>query len=288
MANRGRSLILQSMALAAVLAALKTAAGLASNSLALLASALDSAMDFLSSGVNLVSLRLSEEPADEDHNYGHDKIEALAGAGQGLVIGLSGLALLVESIRRVMSNQPVTAGGAALAVMALAMAASAWHGRRLSAAARETGSPILRAEGLHFSMDVLANLGVMLALGLMAAGASPVWDVLISLIISGYVAKEAVALLWTSAQQLVDQSLPEEAHAEIHALIRNHHKAIVGFHDFRTRRAGARIFIDFHIEIAGVDKFADAHEIGETLVEKIKRKIPNADVTVHCDPKGAR
>ncbi|MEE8425476.1 MAG: cation diffusion facilitator family transporter, partial [Elusimicrobiota bacterium] len=107
--RQSRSLVIQSMLLAAGLAALKIAAGLMANSVALLASALDSLMDLFTSGLNFVSLKFSQEPADADHPYGHGKIEAIAGSVQGLVIGVSGLALLVESIRRVVNAEPVAA-----------------------------------------------------------------------------------------------------------------------------------------------------------------------------------
>jgi ferrous-iron efflux pump FieF len=285
--KHSRALVLQSMVLALSLAGLKIAAGLAANSLALLASALDSGMDFLSSFVNYMSLGWAAEPADDDHHYGHDKIEALAGAGQGLLIGLSGLALLVESIRRVVESVVVSSGPQAIGVMVLSMVASIIHGTRLRRHAEETDSPVLKAEGLHFSMDVLANLGVILALGVIYFGGTPAWDVLISLIVAGYVVKEALTLLNGSAQQLMDRALSDEKTAEIEDLIRTHHPAIVGFHDLRTRKAGVKTFIDCHIEIRGIDKFTEAHDITEGLVDKIKERITNADVTIHYDPEGA-
>ena len=281
-----RSLVLQSMAMALGLCILKVAAGVASQSLALLASALDSLMDLFSSAVNFISLSFSQQPADDDHLYGHGKIEGVAGALQGAVIGISGLALLVESARRLAAGAEVAADGFGIAVMVVSMILSVIHGMRLRRAAEEGHSPILEAEGLHFSMDVLANSGVLVALVFMKFGAHAMWDVVISLIVAGYVVKEALSLMMRSIHQLMDRRLSDEVHAEIKDLIFGHHKSIVGFHDLRTRQSGDRVFIDFHVEIAGVEKFRDAHEITEGLIDKIKRKMPNADVTVHPDPEG--
>jgi len=235
---------------------------------------------------NYVTLRFSQEPADDDHLYGHGKAEAVAGTLQGAIIGLSGLALLVESIRRIVASRPVDAGLFAIGVMLLSMALSAFHGLRLRRAALERNSQILQAEGLHFSMDVLANLGVLVALILIFFGASPAWDVVISLIVAGYVVKEAVTLMVSSVNQLLDRRLSDQAHREIVRLIYKHDPRIVGHHDLRSRQSGDRVFIDFHIEIAGVDSFKESHDITESLIDKIKERLPNADVTVHADPEG--
>lgn len=146
----------------------------------------------------------------------------------------------------------------------------------------------LRPEGLHFSMDVFASLGVFAALLLMKLGAAPAWDIVISALVSGYVIKESAGLLASSVQDLMDRSLAGEVNAEIERIIQTHHPSVSGFHELRTRRAGLRYFVDFHVELAGVERFEDAHEIAEGLIDKIKARIPNADVTVHYDPKGGR
>ncbi|MBI4051499.1 MAG: cation transporter [Elusimicrobia bacterium] len=285
---RPRNLILQSLLAAFILAVLKILAGWLSNSLGVLASALDSVMDLFSSSVNYFSVRMAEKPADKEHPYGHGKVESLAGAAQGVIISVSGMILLAESIRRVIWGSNLSLGWSSLGVMVLSTAVSGVQGFRLSRAAFETQSQILRAEGLHFSMDVLANLGVLLALMVMRWGAPPVWDILISILVSGYILKESLTLLGNSVQELMDRSLSEDIHSEIERVIRSHHPSVVGFHELRTRRSGLKYFIDFHIEISGVDNFEEAHEITESLIDKLKSRIPNADVTVHYDPKGAR
>lgn len=285
---RPQDLIRRSLALAAVLAAAKAAAGLRANSLGLIASALDSLTDFLASALNLYSLRLSERPPDAAHPYGRGKAEALAGLAQGGFIALSALGLLAESLRRVLRGAQVSPGAWGLAVMAFSAAASLWHSRSLSRAQAATQSTVLRTESAHFGVDFLSNLGVLIALGAVMVTGRAWGDVLISVAITLYILREAYRVLAFSAQEILDRGLPEETLREIETTIRGHHPQIVGFHNLRARRSGPRVFIDFHIEIRDVRDFTQAHEITEDLIDRIRRSVPNADVTVHYDPEGGR
>ncbi len=145
----------------------------------------------------------------------------------------------------------------------------------------------MRAEGLHFSMDVLSNAAVLGALVMMSSGGAPVLDILVSLLVAGYVLREALGLFIESIQDVMDRKLPREMEDEIRWIIRAH-PSVAGFHDLRTRRSGDRVFIDFHAEIAGVPGFREAHRITEELIERIKKRFPDADVTIHADPREDR
>lgn len=281
-------LLLRSVCLAAGLALAKTATGLGANSLGILASALDSLMDLLASGINWYSLRVSRRPPDQEHPYGRGKIEDLAGLAQGAFIALSGLGLLAESARRLARGVEIHPGAWGLAVMAFAAIASVWHSRDLRRAGAITHSTVLETEGIHFAMDWVSNLGVLLALLAVRTTGRAFWDIAISVAITLYILREAYRVLRFSVLEILDRGLPEEIRREIEATIRGHHPRIVGFHDLRTRKAGSRFFIDFHIEIRGVKDFAEAHEITEDLIDRLRERIPNADVTVHYDPEGGR
>lgn len=283
-----QDLVKRSMLLAGTLTLVKTAAGLGTNSLSVLASALDSATDLLASGINLYSLRLSEKPPDADHPYGRGKAEALAGLAQGGFIALSALGLLAESVRRLMLGAVVKAGPFGLCVMGLSAVLSVWHSRNLARAEALTRSTVLRTERAHFSIDFLSNLGVLLALGMVLATGRPLWDVLVSVAITLYIMREAYRVLEFSALEILDRGVSTEILREIERAISQEHPRIVGFHNLRARQSGSRVFVDFHIEIRGVKDFAEAHEITEGLIDRIRRKIPNADVTVHYDPEGGR
>ncbi len=253
-----------------------------------MASAIDSLMDLAATAVNLVSLREAQRPPDPEHPYGRGKSEALAGLLQGALIGLSGLALLLESGRRVLRGAEVSPGAFALASMAFCAAASLWHGRRLKRASDGSHSTVLRTEGAHFLVDFLSNLGVLLALLAVRWSGRSLWDLGISSLITLLVLREAARVLGLSARELLDRRLPEPILREIQATILGHHPRVTGFHDLRTRKAGSRLFIDFHIEIRDVKDFEEAHEITESLIDRLRGKFPGADVTVHYDPLGGR
>lgn len=282
------ALIKRSIALAALLCALKTGAGLWTGSLSILASALDSLMDLCASAVNFVSLAIAREPADREHQYGHAKAEALASLFQGAFITLSGAALLVESLRRLFAGSSLEFHYWSVGIMLLSTILSAWHGAALRRAANAEESSIMAAEGAHFLMDVAANIAVVAALLLVRWTGAIYWDLGLTLVVVAYVLSLSAALVATAVRELMDEGLPPADRVEVETIILTHDPRVVGFHDFRSRKAGKRRYLEFHIEIRGVKEFEMAHEITEKLVEKIKERIPNSDVLIHYDPEGAR
>jgi cation diffusion facilitator family transporter len=261
---------------------------MASNSIGVLASALDSMADFFSSSINLISLRISAMPPDRDHPYGHGKIEGLAGLLQGALIGLGALALFAESLRRLLKGAGVDPGAWSVAVMAASAFVSALHGRGLRAAALRQSGAILKAEWLHFGADAISNLGVLAALALVRATGNSLWDLAVAGPLAGFIMFEAGRLARESLEELMDHGLSPALQREIEAAILSHHPCLVGFHGFRARKAGSRFFVDFHVEIRGVDSFEQAHDITEDLIANLTARFPNTDVTVHYDPEGAR
>ena len=167
------------------------------------------------------------------------------------------------------------------------MAASTVLVWQLSRAHKMTGSAILATEKLHFSTDILMHGGVILALALVTMTGWAVWDLAISILVAVYIFRSCYRLLHRSIDELLDHSLPSVSTGEIEKLILAHDPSIVGIHNFRSRRVGKQIFLDFHIEIRGEDDFKKAHLKTESLIRAIQKRYANADVTVHYDPEGA-
>ena len=272
-----------SVAVAAALTLLKAVAGFMTGSLSLLASAVDSLTDIFASTVNVLAIRTASRPADESHEYGHEKAESLAGLFQGLVISASGLYLGYESVRRMIEPRPIEDAVIGIAVMVFAALASFLLVRYLRSAARATGSLALAADSLHFSTDVLVNLGVLAALGLIRFTGWTLVDPLISLIISVYIIYASVGVIRESIDNLMDHSLPEDVHERVRA-IALHHPEIRGVHDIRTRSAGPRRFIEMHLEIDGSKTLDEAHTAAVSVLREVEVEIPNSKVFVHMDP----
>lgn len=275
-----------SIATACFLTIFKLSVGFIAHSLGLIASAIDSLMDILVSSVNLIAVKEADKPADQEHLYGHGKIESLAGLFQSLIISASGLYLMVESIRRLIHGIELTYLPAAIGVMVLSMVLTFFLVLQLKRVLTETKSIIVGVEMLHFTTDFLTNGGVILALLLVRVTGSNLWDLAIAFVIACYILRQSISILKKSVDELLDRALPLEEQKELERIILTFDSRIVGFHNLRTRKIGQRIFIDFHFEIRGEENFTRAHELTEALIKRICQRFPGADVTVHFDPEG--
>jgi divalent metal cation (Fe/Co/Zn/Cd) transporter len=148
------------------LAILKLITGILTGSLAVLTSAIDSLLDILMSGINLMAIHHAEQPADERHPYGHGKFESLATIFQALVIAVSGCWIIYEAVQRMIEASPIKQTGIGIIVMSISTVASFMISRHLRRVAKETDSSALKADSLHFSMDVYTNLALLIGLSL--------------------------------------------------------------------------------------------------------------------------
>ncbi len=273
---------------ASFLALVKFLTGFLTHSMSIMASALDSLLDAAVSTVNLIAAREAAKPPDEEHAYGHGKIESLASLFQSTFIGLSGLYVLWESLKRLMFGSYLREVNLGIAVMGFAIFTSLLLVWRIQVAAKKTHSLILATEKLHFTTDILTNGGVIAALVLVKFSHFVFWDLIVSVGVAAYIFRTSFKIFRRSIDELLDRSLPPVSKEEIESLIRHYHPSIVGLHNFRSRRVGEKIFLDFHIEIRGEDNFKRAHDMTEALIERIQTRYPGADVTVHFDPEGAQ
>ena len=271
---------------ATILAAAKIFTSLLTGSLGIGASALDSASDVLMSSVNYWSLRFSQRPADDDHAYGHQKIEALVGLLQGLLIAGGAVAMAVASVHRLVRGVALDRLDVGVAVMVVSAVVSWWLSARLQRVARRSGIVIVAAERVHYASDALANAGVLATLLLVRRTGLTIWDPIISLAVTLWILRSAWSVLHTSVDQLMDRALPDAQVAMIRQTILTHDPRIVDFHSLRTRRAGNHYFIDVHIVIRGEEDFKRAHAISESLITALQQHIPGVDCTVHYDPEG--
>lgn len=275
-----------SIAVASFLAVAKFCVGLLTQSMAVLASALDSFMDAGVSTVNLVAAREASKPPDEEHAYGHGKIESLASLLQSQIIIASGLYLIFESVRRIVTGGQLAHIPLGYAVMGLSLFSTLGLVIILRRAAGKKKSLILDTEALHYATDLASNLAVIAALVLVQVTGQVIWDLLLCIGVGIYVFRAAAQIFRRSVDELLDKSLGPVQQDEIEKKILNHDPSIVGLHDFRSHRVGDRIFLDFHIEIRGVDEFRRAHRIAESVIERLHKDYEGADITVHYDPEG--
>ena len=267
------------------LALAKLAAAVATGSLAIAASLVDSLMDIVASSINFFAVRMAGQPADKRHPYGHGKAEGLAGIAQGLLIAFAGLYLLVEGTRRLVTGSgDLQHTGWGIGVMALSLVASTWLGWLLLRTARKTGSVALRADAAHYTSDVWMNGGVLVALVIVRVTGWSWVDGVVSCGVSLFVLHAAFVVLRASIHELMDHSLPPDTHDRIKHAIEEDVPEARDVHRMRTRKSGPDVFVDLHVAFDRTLSFPEAHRLSERVARSIERTVPGAQVHVHADP----
>jgi len=270
---------------AGLLILLKAAAYLATGSIAMMASLADSGLDLIGSTINLVAVGHALTPADREHRFGHGKAEPLAGLAQGAFIAGSALFLVVESVNRLFSPQPVTHGGVGLAVMAISIVAVTALVVLQRITVARTGSPAIGADSIHYLGDLLTNLGVVAGIVLSTQFGLLLADPIVGIIVAGILALSSLNVFRQSYDQLMDRELPDDERARIKTIVLGH-RDVRNLHDLRTRAAGISTFIQMHIELDPALSLSRAHEVSDEVEAEIRAIFPNAEVMIHQDPAG--
>lgn len=258
---------------------------LLTGSVSLLASLVDSMMDVMASAVNLVAVRWSLVPPDDEHRFGHGKAESLAGLGQAAFIAASALFIVFNGADRFINPRPLENLGMGVAVMLFSMLATVLLIGLQRFVINRTGSVAIRADSLHYLSDLLTNAGILVALGLALGGW--LWaDPLIGLVVAGYIFWSALKIGVESVHMLMDRELPEGEQQRILA-IAGRLPEIVGVHDLRTRQAGAVRFIQLHLELPPELPLLRTHAIARQVAAELRAEFPGADIMIHQDPAGA-
>ena len=274
-----------SIGVAVTLICAKLAIWVITGSVAVLGSLVDSGLDAIASMVTLISVRQAAQPPDRAHRYGHGKAEAIGAFIQaGFVLG-SALFLANEAVRRLISPQPIEQSGLGVAVLVFAILLTAALLGFQRFVVRRTGSLAIQADSLHYQSDLLMNLAVIAALVLTEATGWPTIDPLFGLGAVLVLLYSAVGVARHALDTLMDRELPAEQRAYIRRLALEHPGAH-NVHDLRTRRAGADVFIELHLELDGELSLDRAHDIADEVEARIRAAFPGADIIVHQEPAG--
>jgi len=253
---------------------------------AVLTEALHSAIDLLASLIAFFSVRRAEVPADASHRYGHEKFENAAAAAEGMLI-LAGSAVIVfAAVRSLVRGPQLDHLGVGIVVVGFAAAAnlavSSWLFRR----ARETESAALHGDAAHLRTDAYTSIGVLVGLALVAATGAEWLDPVVALVIAVAIVVTGARITLGSLRVLVDEALPDDEQAAIRASIEAFAgRGVVGYHQLRTRRAGARRYIDLHVQFAHGTSLEEAHHTAHELQDEIHRRLGGADVLIHLEPE---
>ncbi len=274
-----------SLATAAVLIAAKFGAWTGTGSVALLSSLVDSMVDAAASLVTFIAVRQAVVPPDREHRFGHGKAEPLAALGQAAFLLGSALFLIAEAVRRLVFPEPVENTGIGIVVMAFSLVVTIGLVAYQRHVVRRTGSLAINADALHYSGDILMNLGVIAALLIQSALAVPIIDPLFGGAVGAYIIYGVTKIARLSLTQLMDRELPDHERVRVRAIAESHPK-VTAVHDIRTRGAGPTTFIQLHIEMDGAMSLLRAHEISDTVEQELRAAFPHAEIIIHADPAG--
>lgn len=280
---------LRRFALISILAAvltigLKGIAYLLTGSVGLLSDALESLVNLAAAVVALVALSIAARPEDEEHSYGHTKAEYLASGFEGALIMVAALTIGVTALPRLLRPEPIEAAGLGLVISAAATLINLAVAQVILRAGRRYRSITLEANAYHLMTDVWTSAGVILAVGVAAATGWVRLDPVIALLVAMNIVRIGVDLLRRSVLGLLDTAVPEATRQVITGILDSYLERGVSFHALRTREAGARSFISFHILVPGEWTVQRGHDLLEEIEEKVRAAVPDSTVFTHLEP----
>lgn len=274
-----------STSVAAFLTLGKLIIGIASGSVAVLASAVDSILDMFVSIFNYFAINNSEKPADKDFNYGRGKIEALASVIEGTIITISGIFLFYQAIKKAISGETSSYLEISLIVMVLSLIITVALVMYLNNVAKQTHSMVVKADALHYKTDVYSNIAVLTSLVLVQVTEYEIFDVIVGGGISLYIIYSAYELIKEGVLVLLDKAVDEELVEQIKKTLLSE-KEVNAYHLLKTREAGHQTFVDVHLVFDCLITLMQAHKVGDRIEDKIKKLDIKRDwiITIHMDP----
>ena len=272
-----------SVSIAVILLIVKTLGVLYTGSLTVFSSLIDSMSDLFASIVTFWAIRVSTKPADSKHRYGHGKAEALSALVQAAFIFGSGLFVIYDGIYRLFYPQEIHKVDFGIVIMLVCMLLTLALIVFQNYVAKRTNSRAIRADAMHYSVDIITNLIVIVAL--VVTEKLQIWwfDILGALVIALYLLRGGFFLAQDAVSVLMDKELSDEVREEImkRALECGH---ICGIHDLRTHDLGGKYLFEMHLELDGNLPLAEAHKYTKQVEIVLQNRFSNAEVVIHQDP----
>lgn len=274
-----------SIAAAVATITLKTVAYLLTGSVGLLSDAAESVVNLVAAIVAMLALRFALKPADEEHAYGHQKAEYFSAGVEGTLVLVAAATIGITAFGRLLDPQPIDSVGVGLAVSTGASLINLGVGLILLRAGREERSIILEADGRHLITDVWTSAGVIAGVAAVALTGWEVLDPIIALVVAVNILVTGGALVWRSADGLMDRALDGDDRAQIDAVLKDYrdHEGI-DFHALRTRQAGSRAFVSVHVLVPGAWTVQHGHDLVERVEDDLRARLPHATVFTHLEP----
>ena len=277
-----------SLATTICLLALKLILGIISGSIAVLSDALDSGTDVVGGTAALISIRVAAWPADQDHPYGHGKVESISASVAATVVAIGGGFVVFQSVRRLIVGSPEINVGLALAPMLVAAAANVILTFYMRREARRARSLALASEATHLQTNVVQAVAVIAGLTVVGVTGLRLFDPLVALGLAAYMGWAAVHLARAALTEVMDVALPDDELRAIHDVLVAHQDEIRGFHRLRSRKAGPTRHVDMHLLVDPHSTIEEVHTLCDRIEREISERLPGATVTIHPEPDDGR
>ncbi len=266
-----------------LLTILKLVVGIISGSVSVMSEAAHSATDLIASWIAFFSIRIAETPADEDHPYGHGKVESLSGMAEALLIFGAAAFILYQAIDKIVHKQGTEHVDLGLVAMGISLVVNSIVARHLFRVANKTDSLALKADAEHLRTDVFTSLGVIIGLVLVRVTGNSLIDPIAGLIVALLIVHAAWRLTREALNPLMDAQLPAQDTGIVRGIL-DAEPRVLGYHKLRTRKSGSSRHVDAHVQLDDGLSLLEAHNITEELEDQIRDRLPNAQITLHTEP----
>jgi len=273
-----------SLVTTAALLVLKLVLGLISGSIAVLSDAVDSGTDLTAGAAALISVRIAAQPADEEHPYGHGKVETISASVAATIIGIGGGVIVYQAVRRLISGGQEIDVGIGLIAMVIAAVANVLLAFFMRREAKRSQSMALGAEATHLQTNVVQAGTIIAGLLLVAVTGEEIFDPLVALGLAAYMGWTALGLVRIATSEMMDTALPDADLAAIHDVLVGHREHVRGFHRLRTRRAGAVRHVDMHVLVDPALTVEQVHPISDGIEHEIEARLPGTIAVIHVEP----
>lgn len=274
-----------SLFIGVIVLALKALAYRMTGSVALLSDALESIVNVATAVAALVAIRIAARPADANHPYGHHKAEYMSAVLEGVMIIMAALIIMHEAYQGFMNPRRLDAPLTGLFVNGVASVINGiWCWVLIHYGTRER-SPALVADGRHLLADVISSVGVTFGVFVAIQTGWAFLDPAMAALVSLNILWSGWLVMKSSLSGLLDESVPDVVLDQVRTIISEEASGAVEAHDLRTRHAGSRTFIDFHLVVPGEATVSEAHSICDRIEHALEQAIPDAAINIHVEPE---
>lgn len=263
---------------------LKTTAFWLTDSVSLLSDAAESVVNLTAAIIALIAIRLSAKPADQTHAYGHEKIEFFSSGFEGALILFAAFSIGAIGVQRLFNPHDIRSLDLGIIFSLAGTLINGGVAFVLLRVGKQHNSIILEADGKHLLSDVWTTVGVLFGLLMARATGFYILDAIIAISVAFLILHTGSSLVWRSFKGLMDHALPEPELETIRSIIRENIQGDMTFHALRSRQAGGRKFIDFHLLLPGNMPLGEAHAIMEKIEGKLRSNIKDIEIQIHAEP----